>query len=553
MKRRGTIFRLSLLASLALVANAAEPASDAPPVGPIIDLPPLVVNASRDTTKWRYASVGDDEYLSGCSVGTTRSFIESRARMLDQLRTIVPDEFLAHLPTVTILVDSSQQPNPGDSLARDVLATATIRIVPNLRIDGRDLSALFIYIDEKAFAKTELTINANYLRFLLERRTPMLPPWLIEGVLSVHGQIDLRAEPVTLGPFVWLSLAESGAIARNPTRPRALLPAGEMFAPDVLRGAGNHDPRRVQTLQAQVGLFVRWALDPRNNARAAFWTFAKRASEQRVTEEMFFQCFGFGFSDLRDRLNDYLPLATKEPLQLDPGPSPKFAMPEVREATPIEIARLRGAWERLEIDYVQKSQPDFAGRYITQARDTLMRPYEQGEKNPWLLAEIGLCEIDAGTPAEALRFLEPAIAAGVIRPSAGYEVARLRFAELLRGQASNRFFSAAELASVVAPLRLALGQQPQLPEVFGLLADAWLRSREPAPPADVEALVRGAKYFAMNPAVSYRIALALARCGRRAEAVDLLDRGVDYVDDDAMRVRYTQLQAAIAGAAPAAP
>lgn len=550
MKRRVFLRPTMAFCGGLLAARAAEPASPSAP-DRVIELPPMIVSESRDTNKWLYASVGGDEYLSALSPAGTRSFIEADERALHQLHAIVPEEFLASPASVTILMDRAQEPKAGDPVGQQVLGTdeksrAAVRYLPNLRIDGRDVSATFAYIDEAELAQTEMSISANFLRFQLERRTPMLPPWLVEGILAVHRQVARHGTPVTLHPFIWISAAESSALARDPSRPRALLPAGEMFAPDALRGEENHHPRRVETLRAQVGLLVRWALDPRNQVRDKFWTFARRATEQRVTEEMFLDCFGFGFSDLRDRLNDYLALAVKEPLHLETGAQPQIPTPQVRDATPLQLARLRGTWERLEVGYVQKTQPDFVGRYLTQARATLQRPYQRGETEPWLLAEIGLCEIDAGATTGALKFLEPAIAAGVIRPAACYEVARVRFAGLMRGQPANRIFSAAEITPVLEALRQAIQQTPPLPEVYGLLADAWLRSRDPAPRADVEALVRGAKYFALNPVVSYRLALALARFGRRAEAVELLATGAEYVVDDATRARFVQLQTTLA-------
>jgi hypothetical protein len=321
-----------------------------------------------------------------------------------------------------------------------------------------------------------------------------------------------------------------------------------MFAPDSLRGAENNQPRRVLTLRAQVGLFARWALDPRNQARAAFWKFARLASEQRVTEELFAACFGFGFSDLRDRLNDYLPLAIKEPLKLAEDPTPKFAVPELVDATPLAIARLRGTWERLEIGYVRRTHPEFVGSYAVQARRTLREPYERGEKNAWLFAELGLCEIDAGDPAEGRPFLENALAAGAQRPQAAYALARLRFTELLRDQPPNRTFSAAEIAPVVEPLHLAALQPPPLPEVFSLLADAWLQTRGPIPPSDIATITRGGHAFAMDPVVNYRVALVLTRAGRIAEASEVIATGIEYATNDAQRTRFEKLQAAIANA-----
>jgi hypothetical protein len=546
-----------------LGARAAEP-EPAPAAEPIVQLPPMVVADTAGSARWLYVKVDGDEYLSRCSKGTTRTFITSREDSLRRLRAIVPDEFLADIPTVTLLQDQDVTPKDGDQIGRELLGTdkaptvsptggRTVKFLPNLRLDDRDVSASFAYLDESRIGQTELVVSASNLRFLLERRTPMLPPWLVEGILATNATLDPRAPDVTLRPLFWTTRAESAAIARNPSRPRALLSAVELFAPDALRGEGNHHPLRVRTLQAQVGLFVRWALDPRNQARDAFWTFARRACTGRVTEEMFTNCFGFGFSDLRDRLNDYLPLALKEPLKLEPAPRRKTAPPEIREATFTERSRLTGRWERLEISYVQQSHPDYAGSYIAQARRTLVRPYETGDHDPGLLAELGLCEIDAGAPQEAVGFLEQAAAAGTNRPRVYYELARLRFAGLMGGGAANRIFSAADMAPVVEPLRHAITLTPLLPEAFGLLADAWLRTREPAPAGDVAALVQGARNFALNPVVSYRLALALARSGHRAEAAELLATGAEYVPDDAARGRYTQLLAALEKGAPAKP
>jgi hypothetical protein len=560
MKHGGFVLSAMLAAVLAPGLRAEDLAVTAAKNDPVIALPPMIIAESKHKIDWLYVRTGPDECLSRCSPRTTQAFLEARSRQLFRLRAIVPADFLAELPSVTVLYDAALQPRTEDRVSQDLMSAAQKTtaargvpvFLPNLRVDGRDVTALFAYLKEGGLRESELTITPGYLRALLERRAPALPPWLVEGILTTHAQIDPAGEPVTLRPFTWLSEAESRALARNPERPRALLPASEMFAPDALRGEGNQHPKRAQTLWAQVALFVRWGLDPRNHVRAAFWQFAQQASEHRVTEERFARCFGFGFSDLRDRLDDYLPIAVKESLRLDPGDEPSFASDEPRNAKPEDVARLRGEWERLEIAYVQRMHPELAPRYASQARLTLRTAYDSGLTDPRLQLTLGLCEIDAGNATAGVPFLEAAIAAGANRPSAGYEVARFRFSALTRGQPPASLFSAAELAPIVEPLRGALTQNPQLPEIFGLLAEAWTRAREAPPASDLETLSRGARFFAMNSAVGYRIALALARFGRRAEATELLATGIDYATDDAMRARYAQLQAALSGSAPAA-
>jgi hypothetical protein len=566
MTARAFLLRLAFVGSAGFAAQAAdrdpEPATPVPVSGPTIELPPMIVAETSGANAWLYVRVRDDEYLSRCSAATTLAFIESREELLQGLRAIVPDAFLSDLPSITLLSDQALNPKADDQVAREILragkvSSATsdraVRFLPSLGLDGRDVSALFTYLDERTLRDAKLVLTNGYLRFRLERRTPMLPPWLIEGILAVHSQIVREEISPTLHPLIWLSPAESRSLARNPLRPRALLPAGEMFAPDALRDEGNQHPRRVQTLQAQVELFFRWALDPRNRVRAAFWKFAARASEQRVTEELFFQSFGFGFSDLRDRLSDYLPIAVKEPLELEREPERRISIPQPKSASRRDILRIRGEWERLEIAHVQHSHPEFAGQYVEQARRTLKRAYDEGDRDPRLLADLGLCEVDAGDAATGMPFLEQAIASGETGPRTYYEVARFRFAGLLRDQPADRFFSAAEVAAVLEPLRQAIGKRPLLPEIFGLWADVAARCREPAPSGDIEALLLGARSFPMNPAVSYRIALALAHAGRRAEAAELLANASDYVTDEAERPRFDQLQSALQRGRPATP
>ncbi|MEO7413220.1 MAG: hypothetical protein ABIZ81_07670 [Opitutaceae bacterium] len=545
------------------LCHAAEP--EAVPLtvsGPTIALPPMVVNDTAGSTVWLYASVQGDEYLSSCSARTTQKYIESDQRLLRELGALVPEEFLAKLPSITLLADPTVAPKANDAVAAEVLGSGKsqplvgarpgrVHYLASLSLDGRDVSALFLYLDKDELDQRKLLLTADDLRFRLERRTPMLPPWLVEGILALYARRDTGETAYVFPPIRWLSAQESAAIARDPARPRSLLPAAEMFAPDALRGEGNRHPLRVRTLQCQVELFVRWALDPRNGMRDAFWNFARRAGEERVTGEMFQQCFGFGFSDLRDRLNDYLPIALQEPLRLPARKAAPFSIPEVRKAERPEILRLRGEWERLEIGYVQRTQPAFAPRYIEQARRTIANAYQEGGRDPRLLAAIGLCEVDAGHAADGQRSLEQAIAAGANTPRAYHEVARFRFGQLLRDQPSNRLFTANEIAAIVEPLRKATAFTPELPEVFGLLADAWTRCRETPPAGDVEALVHGAKSFALNPTVSYRLALALARAGRRAEARELLTTGIEYVADDANRARFAQLHAALSTGASA--
>src|SRR5258706_3635731 len=110
-----------------------------------------------------------------------------------------------------------------------------VRFLPNIRVDDGDMCALFAYLDEKYFEGSTMVLMPGYVRFLLERHTPMLPPWLVEGIVAVYDQAGFLGNPITVGPASWIG-REGRAFERDPETPRALLPMAELFSPAVLHG-----------------------------------------------------------------------------------------------------------------------------------------------------------------------------------------------------------------------------------------------------------------------------------------------------------------------------
>jgi hypothetical protein len=159
---------------------------------------------------------------------------------------------------------------------------------------------------------------------------------------------------------------------------------------------------------------------------------------------------------------------------------------------------------------------------------------------------MGLCEIDAGNPAGAAQFLEPATAAGVVRPRAYYELAQLRYNALVRGAPEAKSFSFIELAPTIEPLRRALTQSPALPEAFVLLGEAWARCDVLPNTAEFAELSMGARLFPRRPGVVLPIARALARHGKRAEAAAVLDGTIGYPTSENTRAEITRFRAELA-------
>ena len=541
--------RLACLVTLALawgqLAFAAEPAPAA-----VVELPPMVIEEAASVIPWLYAHAGGEEYLSHCTERTTREYIAMRRSRFQWIDALFPAEFFLHsdVPVTTILTSQLQRSAGNSEVIGAVLDTrkggpgtgyTRTTTAPNMLLNDTDSVAVYAYIDEDKFDRTRLTISSDYVGFLLDRRTPALPLWLREGIIAAYNDVQFAEEPITLRPLVWLSTEENHALLRDPESPRALLAPGDLFADP------NRLPPHVTLARAQCALLVRWALDPRHGARDAFWRFAARAAEGPVNEAVFESYLGFGFTDLRDRLSDYLPQAVKSPLVLPLGKLPSAPRDEVRRATPGEIARLRGEWERLSVPLVRRRYPTAADRYLEQARRTLHRAYDAGDRDPRLLATLGLCEVDAGENAAALEFLEPAVNAQVVRPRAYFELTRLQWRELVRGQPPDREFTYPETKPLAELLLQSFGQTPALPESFGLLADIWLRAKTAPTDAQVQLVVSHTAQFAPVPRVCLRMVRALARHGKMPEALALLGEGFRHVSDDPTRQEFAALYQAL--------
>ncbi len=554
--RRASI-SLLLVAGLAALARGAESAPSAPPAADAkVELPPMLVEESVSRVPWLYARAGGIEFLSRCSATTTRSLAEAWLAKLQLVRAFVPGQFLAQVDTPAVFVLYAQDLEHTVSaeiqreLRRDADRPGGVDIAPSMRLSDRDMTASIAYIDENLFDAASLGVSASHVRFLLNGRVPELPGWFTEGIERTYRRADFIQDPITVGPLVWLNPRESDALAGDASRPRTLLPASELFAPEAARAVEQRHPHRVAVRTATQELFVRWALVSGPATRDALWRFAALAAAGPVTEAQFEAAFGFGYADLRDRLSDYLPAAVNETVWIAPGKLPPTPVIEIDRATPNQIARVRGEWERLAIGHVQRRLPQAREPYLAQARRTLRRAFDAGDRDPRLLASLGLLEVDAGNDAAALPFLEPAVAGGVVRPRAYHELARIRFDALRATAPATRDFSFTELAPVVGPLRRALTQAPPLPETCVLLGEAWARCETSPNAEEFAELLAGARHFWRRPEVAYPLALALQRHGRAADATSVLDACAGHAEDPPTRAGIARLRRELSGAAP---
>jgi hypothetical protein len=304
-------------------------------------------------------------------------------------------------------------------------------------------------------------------------------------------------------------------------------------------------PWRRDVWRSEASLFVRWCLDDESRARTkALWTFASRASAEPATEAMFKACFGFGFNEAAHRLNAYLPGAVGKSFSLKPEIPVEFPRLEVRDATGEEVSRLLGDWQRKEIEFVKPSQPAFADAYARQAQLTLRRAYDDGARSPGLLAALGLYESAAGDDGKARGYLEGAVSAGVERPGAYVQLARLRLAAALAKPAgAGRRLNRSQTGPILDLLESIRREKP--PQLTGfLLAAKTLESADFTPaPSDLGLINEGLYFFPSDPRLILAAAQLDAAAGLKGEALRVLDRGLQRVADGRIRGLLLRLRA----------
>ncbi|HND61991.1 MAG TPA: STN domain-containing protein [Opitutaceae bacterium] len=592
----------------AVVADKGRTKAEAP-----ILLPPFMVE-DISTGHWRYTKADDLEVLSRASDSVTAGLIAQIRMMRVLLELMLPATLQGRsdLPTsCLIFAGGGTRGVPPELLAQlaertrvaaaarkaegDIRAVADlVGVLPNYRFWDHDSHAIFFLWDDLDEAR--LMPAPDYVRYLLESRTPTLPRWYIEGMVELYrstimytrsmkervfsGQSALAGtgggafEPDTvhLKRLVWMSDAITqrlqqartrgggGALATElhltGTQP---LPLAELFAaPSDGHEAANLARRRAQT----AALLIRRMLDPNSDhpplsteagptwrylggsAIAALTQLVERAAARPVTERDFHECFGVSLEDADADLMAYFSRALDNGVTLRPGARPLEDPVELSDAQPDDIARIRGGFGRLEVRYVASLYPELAARYLTQARHTLQAAYAAGDRDPRLLAELGLCEVDANNDAGAAPYLDAAVTARVVRPRAYLELARIRLGSLRAG-GSGAKLTARETQAVLEPLWLARRQRPALAESYELMGETWLRSSASPDSAQLEALAEGARLFPQRTRLSVLTALVYASQRQWTEAQHHVTRGLQFATDPHDREHLLKLEAAI--------
>jgi len=552
-----------LAAGLGLGSVAAGAAE-----GRAIVLPPFLVEETARPLRWRYAEVAGWELLSSCADRLTRELVSNHHRLHVLLGELVPPSlrFATTERQALLFVDSAQLPlTSPEVLARLALTTAEqerldepavpiddgrlrrrpppprYTFLPNLRLWDRDSGTLFAIVKESEFDARRVALTADYVAYLLRNRLPELPPWYVSGVLTVFSRARFTEDALTLDRLDWPPKPGIAVLKGGPEANRDLLPLADFFA-----GSSLGDQAQGEALspwQAQAALFIHWGLGGRGAPRrAALWKLVERAAVEVVTETLFQECFGLDFATAHRQMTEHLREAMSDRLVLRPAERLRLPDYPLRVASDVEVARIKGDWERLEIGYVTAQFPVLGPKYVEQARRTLRRAYDGGSRDPRLLAVMGLCEVDAGNDSAAREFLEAAAAGGQsLRPRAWYELARLRFAAL-GARREGAGLTSDQAGGVLTPLLAAREQSPPLAGVYELIAEVWTASAQAPTRDQLAVLEQGVRLFPRRTDLVYRTAELNVRHGFTETARWLIALGLALAPDAAARARFEVLQ-----------
>jgi hypothetical protein len=552
-----------LFAGVVSLASSAEER-------PVVALPPFLVEEATKGPPWRYAEAMGYEILSRCDDRMTRRVIESHHALHQLLVHILPESLQVKMsvPRALILYDQELQPAASQEViakllrstpepaAEDALtlpggrgfrlpaSTRRYSFLPNLRLWDRDGMAIFMIVRRDDFDAERLSLTHDYVSFMVKSRLPALPPWFIYGFLALYQDIKYGGDRLTAEPMDWISPLHTAALKKDPKTAPPLRPLAEFFRGELPPSDTHGTYAPIEAWRAQAVLFVRWGLDPAGGARrAAFLKFVERSAVEGSGEPVFRECLELDFATAETQMVAYLPTAVRRSVQYRPERLEKLPTFVLREASDGQIARLKGDWERLEIPYVRTLSAELAPKYIEQARRTLKRGYDRGERDPRLLASLGLCEADAGNEAGAREYLEAAAVIGPIRPRGNYELARLRLAEFRAAPAGEGGrLSVHQAAEVLKPLFAARAAAPPLPEVYELIGDVWAGVATTPTRGHLGVLHEGVRLFPRRPALVLRAAELFLTHGYREEAAALTEIAARVATDAPERERVAVLQ-----------
>jgi hypothetical protein len=567
------------LATLSLFAGSAVRG------GELVELPPFLVEAASRAPHWRYLKTPEYEVLSQCSDDVTRAITETQHALYARLTQLLPNagEECLRFPRILIIYDEARLPrsqreglalidgpNSSTLIREPARGSTTERYLKSPSLFDGERVAVFISVaapPEHAIEAVDLTqgfatvtqrdgdSEPNSARFgtgwtaltpgfvgqLLSHASPPLPNWFTAGFMSTYRQSTFQEGVVMIRPFEWAHRGVTEALRSGHDAHLALADLASVLT----------EPRPatvdIETWLSEAELFVRWGLTTSNRAR--FLPFVARCSREPLDESLFRSCFGTGFAGVQEQLQEFARSAVRQSAILDGLQVTPLGKLRLRNATVSEIGTLKGSAERIETNYVRGTQPNFETDYLMEVRRTFHRAYDKGIRDPELLAEMGLCEAEAGSAETARAYLTEAVKNHVARPRVFVELARLGLNGPQRTPAAGQPTETLK-DHPLALLRQAVQLEPPLKDAFDLFADALTKGGTTSEPTDLDLVARGMELFANNPVFVEKVARLLAEHGDRSQAARGIARALDYAMADDDRIRLLELSRQIMAGPP---
>ena len=587
--RRLLVLSLALFAAPAPCLRAQDPAAAAAAT-PVVELPKFVVTDTRELPPpeaWRYAEITGFEILSNASDKATRRLIKDFDQFKEALALVWPIPNRTGVPTSLILCGKGAKFDafvPAGKSGPD-RATASLflknREQTAIIIDLQSTTLNILATDTANDAATgtdsslisvehDKQLYREYVHFLLSRSEPRLPAWLEEGMAQIIMAMKVDPNHIVFGKLEDPNTvsAQAGAVAamnaltaaddpdglqiagapaedrdfNAALQRRALVPFPKFFAvtadsPEAINPLGNN------VWAKQSYAFVHMCLYGRGKRyQKAFGTFLMRLGKEPITEELFKECFKMDYKKMLLELRGYIDFTDYQHQEyvLKGAGLTSGAPLALRDATESEVGRIKG--EALAL----------AG-HQAKAKAELTAPYIRGEREPKLLAALGLYDRVNGEETRARKFIEAATAAKVVRPRAYLELARFRYADALAKPGAGAQFSPEQVAAITGPLLVARLQPPSLPEVYELMTETWVRSATPPKKEDVVYLVEGVRLFPGRLKMLYAAAGLSAQAGMLDVAHAFTDYGIKVALDAKAKGLFEALKATLPPAPPLLP
>ena len=559
---------------LAVVAQAAEDVAKEAP----ISLPTFTVTDSRELPppeSWRHAQIPNFEILTNASDRETQRLLRD-FQQFNQAIGVVWPALIGRSPTPTTLILCGRGgkfdafvPTKADGGPQVGLASLFLRnaerstIIVDLQTRELGLAGLEAAggVENNGFIEVDSykQLYREYVHSLLSRNTPRMAAWLEEGLAQLL--MSMKFSP-TLIEFAKLEdpntvsisqanaamLNEAGAAAGEGGVSIAAAAEDRDFNAALARSrlmsfqelfAVPHDSPTARNpigsrWAKQATAFVHMCLyQTGKRHQKGFVTYITRSAREPATEALFKECFGSSYNDMLLELRGYLDFTNYTSLGWSAKKGEGFPDPAplaLRDATESEVGRIKG--EALLL--AEKSEA---------ARAALIAPYTRGERDPRLLAALGLYERTAGRDDRAAKFLEAATTAKVVRPLAYVELARLRFdaAKAQPGGAEGKF-SSVQTQGIVAPLLVARTQPPMMNELYELMAETYVRSADPAKPEVLDILVEGVQLYPRRLGLVYQTAVLCLYGGAVDNAALLIEHGLRYAPAGTPQARFVALR-----------